>query len=165
MAAGKTESGSAGISPTADREIITTRVFNAPRELVFQAWTDPVHLARWFGPNGFSITTSKLDFRVGGAWVFVMHGPDGTDYPNRVLYTAIDRPARIAYWHDAGVDNDPARFENTVTFTDLGGRTRLTMHAVLGSPEELERVKAFGAEEGGRQTLERLEKYLMQAQT
>jgi uncharacterized protein YndB with AHSA1/START domain len=67
---------------TADREILITRTFDAPRELVWEAWTNPKHVTHWWGPNGFTTTIEKMDVRVGGVWKHVMHGPDGTDYPN-----------------------------------------------------------------------------------
>ncbi len=78
---------------TAEREIVATRVFDAPRALAFKAWTEPTHLARWWGPNGFTITTYEMDFRVGGAWRFVMHGPDGRDYQNENVYVEIVSPS------------------------------------------------------------------------
>ena len=74
---------------TADREIVVMRLFDAPRELVFAAWTDPKHLAQWWGPTGFSTTTRSIDIRSGGVWRFVMHGPDGRDYENRITYVEI----------------------------------------------------------------------------
>ena len=68
---------------TSDREIVISRVFDAPRTLVFKAWTDPQHLAHWWGPNSFSLTTHEMEFKPGGVWRFVMHGPDGCDYQNK----------------------------------------------------------------------------------
>lgn len=139
----------------ADRTIITTRIIDAPRELVFDAFTNPDHLARWWGPNGFTTTTSHFEMRPGGQWRFVMHGPDGRDYQNRITFDEIVRPERIAYRH--GDDVVPALFQNTITFEDLGGRTRLTMHALFESAAERDRViREHHAEEGGRQTLGRL---------
>jgi uncharacterized protein YndB with AHSA1/START domain len=86
------------------RAIIATRVFDAPRELVFAAWSDPAHLAHWWGPNGFTTTTSSFDMRPGGVWRFVMHGPDGRDFQNRITYEEIVSPLRIVYRH--GGDED-----------------------------------------------------------
>lgn len=71
---------------TADREIVITRVFDAPREQVFDAWTDSEHVSQWWGPNGFTTTTHEMDVRPGGVWRFIMHGPDGVDYKNRIVY-------------------------------------------------------------------------------
>ena len=78
---------------TTDREIIVTRVYDAPRELVFDAFTDPKHLSQWWGPRGFTTTTHSMDFRVGGEWRYTMHGPDGTDYKNLMVYHEINRPS------------------------------------------------------------------------
>ncbi len=69
-----------------DREIVATRVFDAPRELVFQVWTDAKHVSNWWGPRGFTTTTYEMDVRPGGVWRHVMHGPDGTDYPNEIVF-------------------------------------------------------------------------------
>ena len=96
------------------------REFDAPRALVWQAWTDPKHLAQWWGPNGFSTTTSAFDMRPGGVWRFVMHGPDGRDYENRITFDEIVKPERIRYHHGGGSDVEPVQFRTTVTFEDLG---------------------------------------------
>ena len=84
------------------RVIVGVREFDAPRELVFSVWTDAKHLAQWWGPNGFTTTTSRFEFRPGGVWRFVMHGPDGRDYQNRVVFDEIVPPERIVYRHDGG---------------------------------------------------------------
>jgi uncharacterized protein YndB with AHSA1/START domain len=143
------------------RSIIATRVLDAPREL-WKAWTDPKHLAQWWGPNGFSTTTSAYDLRPGGVWRFVMHGPDGRDYQNKITFDEIVRPERIAYHHGGGDDVEPVQFRTTVTFEDLvGKRTRLTLHAVFPSAAERERViKEYGADKGALQTLGRLADYV-----
>ena len=86
-------------SNTSDREIVVMRVFDSPRALVFKAWTDPKHLAHWWGPNGFSITTYEMEFKPGGVWRFVMHGPDGRDYQNENVYVEIAEPERLVYMH------------------------------------------------------------------
>ena len=109
------------------RSIIGSRLLNAPRELVFSAFTDPNHLAQWWGPNGFTTTTHNFEFRPNGVWRFVMHGPDGRDYQNRITYEKIIRPERIVYRHDGGEDVEPVQFTQALTFEDLGrDRTRLT---------------------------------------
>lgn len=143
---------------TSDREIVLTRVFSAPRELVFEAWTDPVHLPHWWGPRGFTITSHSIDLRPGGAWKFTMHGPDGTDYQNLIAYREIERPARIVFAHGVASEDESGAFVTTATFEDLGGRkTRVTMRSVFRSPEERDKVVAeSGAIEGGNQTLDRL---------
>ena len=103
------------------RSIIGIREFDAPRELVFSVWTDAKHLAQWWGPNGFTTTTSRFEFRPGGVWRFVMHGPDGRDYQNRVTFDEIVPPERIVYRHGGGEDVEPVQFRQTVIFEDLGG--------------------------------------------
>jgi uncharacterized protein YndB with AHSA1/START domain len=144
-----------------DATIVITRIFDAPRELVFDAWTDPKHLAEWWGPNGFSITTRAFDMQPGGTWRLVMHGPDGRDYENRIVYEEIVRPERLVYRHPGGEDVEPVRFQTTVTFEDLGGKTRLTMRMLFPSAAERQRVaEKYRAVEGGRQTLERLAQYV-----
>jgi uncharacterized protein YndB with AHSA1/START domain len=143
------------------RSIVTTRVFDAPRELVFAAWSDPEHLAQWWGPNGFTTTTRAFDMRPGGVWRFVMHGPDGRDYQNRITYDEIVKPERLVYSHGGAEDVEPVQFRVTVTFEDLGGKTRLTMRAVFPSAAERDRVaKDYGAVEGAQQTLARLAEHL-----
>ncbi len=139
--------------------IVTTRVFDAPRDLVWAAWTDPAHLGQWWGPDGFTTTTSAYDLRPGGTWRFMMHGPDGTDYPNRITFDEIVRPERLTYRH--GDDKEPAQFNTTVTFEDIGGRTRLTLLAQFPSAAARDRViRDYGADKGAAQTLSRLAEFL-----
>ncbi len=143
------------------RVLIATRIFDAPRELVFAAWTDLEHLKQWWGPNGFSTTTHSIDVRSGGVWRFVMHGPDGRDYQNRITYDEVVKPERLVYHHGGGDDVEPVQFRVTVTFEDLGGKTRLTMRALFPSAEERTRVvKQYGADEGMVQTLARLQQHV-----
>jgi uncharacterized protein YndB with AHSA1/START domain len=147
------------------RSIITVREFDAPRELVFSLFTDPKHLAQWFGPNGFTTTTSSFDMRPGGVWRFVMHGPDGRDYQNRVTYEEVVPPARIVYRHGGdnggGDDVEPVQFTQTITFDDLGGKTRITWRHDFPSAADRDRViKEYGAVEGVAQTLARLRDYV-----
>ena len=156
--------GNAKTSPdanTADRELAFKRVFDAPRDLVFAVWTDPKHVAQWWGPNGFTTTTSSFDMRPGGIWRFVMHGPDGRDYQNRVTYEEVVPPARIVYRHGGGPDVEPVQFTQTITFDDLGGRTRITWRGDFPSAAERDRViKEYGAGEGLVQTMARLADYV-----
>ena len=148
---------------TADREIIISREFDAPRELVFSAWTDAKHLAHWWGPRGFTITTYEMDFRPGGTWRFMMHGPDGTDFPNKIIYIEIVKPERLVFNHGGANDEDPGKFHVTTTFVEQGGKTRVTMRSLFATAAERDFVvKNFRAIEGGTQTLERLGEYLMQ---
>jgi len=143
--------------------IIGSRVFDAPRTLVFSAFTDPQHLAQWWGPNGFTTTTHAFDFRPGGVWRFVMHGPDGRDYQNRVTYDEIVPPERLVYHHGGGDDVEPVQFSQTLTFEDLGnGKTRLTWHGTFPSAEERARlIKEYGADKGLVQTMARLADYVV----
>jgi uncharacterized protein YndB with AHSA1/START domain len=163
LATALVESNAAGASssPTADREIATSRVFDAPRELVWRAWTDPEHLARWYGPNGFTVTTREMDVRAGGIWRHTLHGPDGTDYPNLTRYVEVVPPERLVYEHGSA-ERDEDRFAVTVTFADEGGgKTRVSMRMVCASRESRDRfVNVFGALQGNRQTMDRLETFL-----
>jgi uncharacterized protein YndB with AHSA1/START domain len=143
------------------KSIIATRVFDAPRALVFEVWTNPKHLAQWWGPNGFTTTTSAFDARVGGVWRFVMHGPDGRDYQNRITFDEIVKPERLVYHHGGGEDVEPVQFKVSVIFEELGGKTKLTMRMLFPSAAERERViKEYGADKGLVQTLSRLAEHL-----
>jgi uncharacterized protein YndB with AHSA1/START domain len=146
-------------SSTADREIVTTRLIDAPRELVYEAFTDPKHVGHWFGPTGFTTTTRSMDVRPHGQWIFVMHGPDGTDWPNVVTYQEVKPPSRLRYLH--GDDKEPDMFDVTVTFDDDEGKTLLTMRAVFKTAAAREFVvRERGAVEGAKQTLIRLDAYV-----
>ena len=146
---------------TDPRGIIGVREFDAPRDLVYAAFTDPKHLAQWWGPHGFTTTTLSFDMRPGGVWRFVMHGPDGRDYQNRVTYEEVVPPQRIVYRHGGGDDVEPVQFRQTITFADLGGRTRITWHGEFSSAAERDRViKEHGADTGLLQTLSRLADYV-----
>jgi len=144
------------LAGTADREIVATRVVDAPREHVFEMFTDRQHVARWWGPKGFTSTIDEMDVRPGGVWRFVMHGPDGIDYKNKIVYDEIARPERLVYTHTGG-----AQFQATATFTSYGEKTVLAMRMLFGSSRERDRVvKKFSAIEGLSQTLDRLEVYV-----
>jgi uncharacterized protein YndB with AHSA1/START domain len=148
-----------GPSTTADREIVTTRLIDAPRELVFAAWTEAKHVGHWFGPDGFTTITHSMDVRPGGVWRFTMRGPDGKDWPNVVTYEEVVPPERLVYMH--GDDREPDMFHTTVTFADEGGRTALTMRAVFKTAAaRAQVVRENGAIEGAQQTVSRLERYV-----
>jgi uncharacterized protein YndB with AHSA1/START domain len=152
-----------GQAPESDREIVVSRVLDAPRELVWKAMTDPNHVIHWWGPRGFSTTIEVMEVRPGGAWRLVMHGPDGTDYPNRSVFREVVEPERLVYVHGGSKKGGPAaNFTATWTFEDLGaGKTRLTMRSLFATAAERDTVvKVYGAIEGGRQTLERLSEHL-----
>jgi uncharacterized protein YndB with AHSA1/START domain len=143
------------------RSLVTTRLFDAPRELVFEAWTHPNHLSHWWGPSGFSITTTAFDFRVSGVWRLVMHGPDGRDYRNRITFDEIKPPERIAFHHGGADDFEPASHSTLVIFEDVAGKTKLTMRLLFSSAEERARVvREYGAAEGLVQTVGRLGDYV-----
>jgi uncharacterized protein YndB with AHSA1/START domain len=147
---------------TADREIIQTRIFNAPRELVFKAWTDPKHVDHWWGPRAFTTKTSEMDLRPGGVWRFVMHSAEHGTFTNKVVFLEIVKPERLVYDHGADDDQGP-HFRVTVTFTERGQKTELTMRSIFPSAEAREKVIKFGAIEGGKQTLDRFEEWLAKA--
>ena len=141
---------------TSDRELIITRLLNAPRELVWDVFTKPEHIKNWWGPNGFTNTIDKMDVKPGGEWEFVMHGPDGTDYKNKSIYKEIVRPERIVFEHVSG-----PKFIATITFTAEGNKTHLKWHMLFESAEQFQQVvKTFKADEGLKQNIVKLEEYL-----
>jgi uncharacterized protein YndB with AHSA1/START domain len=147
-------------SATSDREIVVTRIIEGPRPLVFEAYTDPKHLAHWWGPDGFTTTTRAFVFRPGGVWDFVMHGPDGTDYPNWIEWREIEPPERLVFLHGVRAD-DPRAFVSTVTLVERGGATEVTMRAVFKTKAQRDDVvERYQAIEGGKQTLGRLALYV-----
>jgi uncharacterized protein YndB with AHSA1/START domain len=152
----------AATEPEADRSILIERTLNAPPELVFEAFTTAEHLAHWWGPTGFSVTTHSFEFREGGVWRFIMHGPDGRDYPNRQTFIVIDRPSRIIARH-GGDEGEPVHHETRITLEPHGDQTRITWHLVFGSVAERDHVaREFGAVEGGQQTVGRLSAYVVE---
>jgi len=147
-------------APTSDREIVISRIIDAPRELVFEAFTEVRHLAQWWGPVGFTTTTRAFEFRVGGEWIFVMHGPDGTDYAEWISWTEITSPERIALLHGE-FRGDPNAFESVLTFATEGAATRLEMRTLFHTKQlRDEAVEKYHAIEGGEQTLGKLAAYV-----
>ena len=145
------------------RVIEGTRLLDAPRKLVFAAFSDPKHLGQWWGPDGFTTTTHSFDFHPGGVWRFVMHGPDGRDYQNRVTFIEIKAPERLVYRHGGGDDVEPVQFTQTVTFEDVGGKTRLVWRGEFPTAAERARViKDYGADKGLAQTMARLAQYVVE---
>lgn len=145
---------------TADREVVITRVIDAPRELVFEAFTEVRHLSQWWGPDGFTTTTRTFEFHVGGAWDFVMHGPDGTDYQEWISWTEITPSERIAMLHGES-RGDPNAFESILTFELDGAATRVEMRTLFPSKELRDvAVEKYHAIEGGQQTLGKLADYV-----
>jgi uncharacterized protein YndB with AHSA1/START domain len=148
---------------TTDREIVISRVFQAPRELVWEAMANPDHVVNWWGPHGFTTTIEVMEVKPGGVWKHVMHGPDGTDYPNHSVFTEIVKPERIVFVHGGSREGGPAvHFVSTWTFDRVDEQqTRVTIRMVFETPEARDLVvKEFGAVEGANQTLARLGEFL-----
>lgn len=146
-------------SITADRELRIERLLDAPRDLVFNVWTDPGHIARWWGPDGFTTTIHHMDVRAGGKWNLTMHGPDGTDYRNESVFAEVIRPERLVFDHISG-----PKFRATVTFEAKGNKTLLTWVMLFDTAMERDRtVQTFGADKGLRENVEKLSKYLVSA--
>lgn len=142
-------------------EIRIIRLYDAPIEAVWDAWTDPAQVAQWWGPRGFTLTTHSKDLRVGGSWRYTMHGPDGTDYPNVTRYLEVVEHAKLVYDH-GGTDETPPLFRVTVLFSETYGKTRMEMCMRLPSPEQAQRMRQFIKEAGGNATWDRLAEYLDQ---
>lgn len=144
-----------------ERELVLSRVINAPRAKVFEAWTTAEHLSQWFGPAGFTIENIECDIRVGGRWRYIMVAPDGTRYDNRNVFLELTPPQRIVMDHGSDIDNDPERFRTTITFEEQGdGKTILTMRLLLPTKEQKQTSIGFGAVELGYQTLNKLAIYV-----
>lgn len=154
------EKGNTTTGNTANREVIITRLLNAPRELVFTVWTQPEHLEKWWGPDGFTTSLISMDARPGGKLEFTMFGM-GMAFPNVIVYKEVVKPERLVYTHGSGKENDPGEFEVTVTFEAEGAKTRLTMHSVFKTAEARNFVvNEYGAIERGNETVNHLEEYL-----
>lgn len=139
-----------------DRQMMTTRIFQAPRELVFQVFTEAEHVAQWWGPTGFTLTTSEMDVRPGGRWEFVMRGPDGTDYPNTIVYDEVTPPLRLLFTH-----GPEPEFKVTITFDSFAGSTIVGWRMAFDSAEARDKnIEEAGAIEGSTQTMNRLEAHL-----
>ncbi len=142
-----------------DREIIFTRAFDAPREVVWEVWTNPRHVALWWGPKGFTNTIHEMDVRPGGLWRLTMHGPDGTDYPNRIEFLEVVKPERLVFHH--GDDTNPQQFYVTVNFVAVAGRTKIVHRMAFKTAEQCTAIKQFAAD-GHQSTMDRLEAFLAQ---
>ncbi len=142
----------------ADRTMMIDRVIGAPIADVWAAWSDPDALPKWWGPDGFSCRTQRIDLRAGGEWVFDMIAPDGTVFPNHHRYSVFDRKDGIAYTLHRG-ENGPKHADARATFEDLGGRTKVTLTMTFVTVEEYETAKGFGAVELGLQTLGKLARF------
>ena len=148
------------ILPKDKPQIITTRVIAAPRALVWKAITTPEHLKHFWGPDGFTNTYTKFDLHVGGEALFTMHGPDGTNYPNRFKFITIDAPHFLAYDHDNGGDGPvDHRFRGEIKLTEEGEKTRIELRLIETSMAQCDAIAQF-AVEGGKQNLDRLATYV-----
>jgi uncharacterized protein YndB with AHSA1/START domain len=144
--------------------ISITRVYDAPLQAVWEAWTIPEEVAQWWGPRGFTITTHSHDLRTGGHWHYTMHGPDGTDYENTTQYLEVVPGERMVYDHGGHRDRPPL-FRVTALFTERNGRTQLDMSMTFATPEIAEETRGFIRKAGGEGTWDRLAEYLVKHQT
>jgi uncharacterized protein YndB with AHSA1/START domain len=143
----------------APNELLVSRILNAPRDLVFSVWTDPKHIAQWWGPEGFTNTIHKMDVKPGGEWDLVMHGPDGTNYKNKTVFVEVVKNERLVYDHVSG-----PRFRGIATFEVVGNKTRLTIRMIFETTELRDNtVKQFGADKGLIENVDKLERYVQSA--
>jgi len=127
------------ISTTPDSEIVSSRIFNVPRETLFKAWSDPNHLKNWWGPSGFTNTFNEFDFRVGGQWSFIMHGPDKGNYHNECEFIKIEQPALIAWKRFT-----KPIFQIVALFEEVdANKTKLIFKMLFASAEECNKIKRF----------------------
>ena len=148
-----------------DREIVLSRVFEAPRELVFAAWTKEEHLTKWFGPKGFTTKSHECDVRVGGRWRFDMIAPDGRVFGNRMVFLEIKAPEHLVLDHGSDKDDDEQRFRVTITFDEQSDKKTVVTMRQLHPTKELRDAKiGFGAVEIGYTTLDKLAEYLRRMQ-
>lgn len=142
-------------------ELIFSHVFAAPVDVVYRAWTDADQLVRWWGPRGFSLTVRVMELKVGGVWEYILHGPDGTDYPNRAVFEDVDPPKRLVFFNTGGhVSDRHLTCRMIVTFDEQGALTLVTLRMQFESPAALDRAKARGAEQGGEESFVRLSEWL-----
>jgi uncharacterized protein YndB with AHSA1/START domain len=162
MAAGYQQGYGAGLDNLADvaaRTMVLERVIKAPRHIVWGAWVNPQTLPQWWGPDGFSCRTERIDLRTGGEWVFDMIGPDGTIYPNHHRYGLIRPQDHIAYALLMG-ENGPRHADAWIAFADEGDATRVTLGMVLSSAAAYQAAEAMGARPLGFQTLGKLARFI-----
>jgi uncharacterized protein YndB with AHSA1/START domain len=158
MAEGYTQGFDAGIAKlagVAERTMILTRVIKAPVATVWSAWMNAESLPKWWGPDGFSCKTSRIDLRQGGEWVFDMIAPDGTVFPNHHLYGQVIPEVRLDYALLWG-ENGPKHADAWASFVEEDGATRVTLGMVMATAKEYQDAKGFGAVELGLQTLGKL---------
>lgn len=162
MEAGYREGFGAGLdnlAGTAERTMLLRRVIRAPRSIVWGAWLNPETLPLWWGPEGFSCRTQRIDLRTGGEWVFDMIGPDGTVFPNHHRYHEVRPEERIGYTLHWG-ENGPKHADAWASFEEQDGATKVTLGMVFSTAAEFHTAKGFGAQELGQQTLAKLERFV-----
>jgi uncharacterized protein YndB with AHSA1/START domain len=148
------------ILPADKPQIITERLLNAPRELVWKVLTEPEHIKHFWGPDGFTNTIRQMDVKPGGQWLFTMHGPDGTDYPNRIIYRTVTPPSYMSWDHDGGEDHpESLRFFGELELFSEGSKTRIQLRLTVSSIGQRDDVAKY-AVDGGIQNLERLAAYV-----
>jgi uncharacterized protein YndB with AHSA1/START domain len=155
--------GTLKVTTPTDREIVLTRVFDAPRHLVFEAWSNPELLKRWFGPRGWSLEVCEVDLKVGGTWRFVLQGPDGTRMGMRGIYREIAPPDRVV--HTESFDDYPGESVVTGVLVEEGGRTTLTGTVTYASKEIRDAVLASGMEHGAAESYDKLAELLASMRT
>lgn len=140
-------------------ELYIMRIYNATVEQVWEAWVDPKQVAQWWGPRGFTLTTVRKNVKTGGDWLYTMHGPDGTDYPNHTKFLEVDRHKRLVYDH-GGYEDKPPMFRVTVVFTALKNKTKMEMTMTLPTAEAAAETRKFVKKAGGDSTWDRLAEFL-----
>lgn len=140
-------------------ELKIVRIYKAPLKTAWEAWTDPKQAAKWWGPRGFTITTHSKELKVGGHWHYTMHGPDGTDYPNKTIYLEVEHGKKLVYDH-GGYDDRPPLFRVTVVFSEKMGQTQMEMTMTMPSAEALKQSKEIIKKADGNSTWDRLAEYL-----
>jgi uncharacterized protein YndB with AHSA1/START domain len=145
-------------------EIRLTRVYDAPARAVWDAWTDPEQVGKWWGPRGFTLTTHSKDLRAGGIWRYTMHGPDGTDWPNVTTYHMVELHRKLVYDHGA-TDATPPLFRVTVTFAEANGKTTMDLTMALATPEAATQIAKHIKQAGGNATWDRLAEHLVETST
>ncbi len=163
-----------GSTQTNEKEIVITREFAAPRQLVWDVWTQPKHIEKWFGPKGFDTRVEKLDFKVGGSSVYVMIGPDGTEYPSNGVFKEIVPIEKIVTTDEFGEGVEkiealknvdlPQGMVSTFLFDDLGARTKLTIITAHPTVEDREKHEAMGVVDGWNSSLDKLGEHLAEMQ-
>jgi uncharacterized protein YndB with AHSA1/START domain len=153
-----------------DRTYTMERIFNAPRDIVWKAWTEPERIAQWWGPRGFTTTVKEMNVTPGGTWLYGMSNPefmDGQPSWGKGIYSEVLAPEKLVYTdyftdENGNVQPDMPSLVTTVLFDDLGGKTKVTSRAIFATREDLEKVIAMGMEQGANETWDRLEELLAQ---